>query len=42
MINDVSRAFFEAPMQAGRFLCVELPEEDMTPEDKRRDMVALR
>ena len=28
-------------MQAGRFLCVELPEEDMTPEDKRRDMVGL-
>jgi len=39
MLNDVSRAFFEAPMQAGRNLCIELPIEDMTEEDKRRDMV---
>jgi hypothetical protein len=39
MINDVSRAFFEAPMQVGRHLCIELPEEDCTEEDKRRDMV---
>ena len=37
MINDVSRAFFEAPMQ--RNLCIELPEEDMTEEDKKNDMV---
>ena len=39
MINDVSRAFFEAPMQEGRNICIELPEEDLTEEDKRNDMV---
>ena len=39
MINDVSRAFFEAPMQKGRHLCIELPEEDLTEEDKKRDLV---
>ena len=39
MLNDVSRAFFEAPMQ--RCLCIELPEEVMTPEDRRRDVVGL-
>ena len=39
MINDVSRAFFEAPMQAGRNLCIELPDEDMTEEDKKNDMI---
>ena len=27
MINDVSRAFFEAPI--GRKVCIELPEEDL-------------
>ena len=37
MINDVARAFFEAP--AVRQVCVELPEEDQTPEDRRRDHV---
>ena len=26
MVNDVARAFFEAP--AGRTICVELPEEE--------------
>ena len=39
MINDVSRAFFAAPMRAGRHLCIELPEEDKTHEDKEADMV---
>ena len=34
MVNDVSRAFFEAP--AMRQVCVELPEEDLTDEDKRK------
>ena len=37
MINDVSRAFFVVPMQ--RHLCVELPEEDKTEEDRENDMV---
>ncbi len=37
MINDVSRAFFEA--KATRDVCVELPEEDKTEEDRRMDMV---
>ena len=36
MINDVARAFFEAPMQ--RDMCVELPEEDR--EEGEGDMVA--
>ena len=33
MINDVSRAFFEAP--ATRNICVEIPKEDMTDADRR-------
>ena len=37
MINDVSRAFFEAP--AVRQVCGELPEEDTVDEDRRRDHV---
>ena len=37
MINDVSRAFFEAP--ATRNICVEIPAEDMTDADKRHDKV---
>ena len=37
MINDVARAFFEAP--ATRKVCVELPEEDVMPNE--RDMVGL-
>ena len=37
MINDVARAVFEA--KATRDVCVELPEEDISPEDRRRDMV---
>ena len=32
MINDVARAFFEAP--AVRQVCVELPDEDMTSCNK--------
>ena len=39
MINDVSRAFFEAPMQKDRNLCIELPWEDMTEKDRENDMV---
>ena len=39
MINDVARAFFEAPMR--RLLCVELPEEDKTAEDIEGDHVGL-
>ena len=35
MINDVARAFFEAP--AMRNVCVEIPEEGMAEEDKRHD-----
>ena len=37
MINDVARAFFEAP--AIRDICVEIPTEDLTPEDARHDKV---
>ena len=37
MINDVARAFFEAP--AVRQVCVELPEEDVTSSDRNLDKV---
>lgn len=37
MINDVSRAFFEAP--ATRNICVEIPAEDRTDMDTRHDKV---
>ena len=37
MINDVSRAFFEAP--ATRNICVEIPKEDLTDADRRHDKV---
>ena len=37
MVNDVSRAFFEAP--AMRQVCVELPSEDVTETDIRLDNV---
>ena len=37
MINDVSRALFEAP--AVRQVCVEIPEEDLTTADRRADNV---
>ena len=39
MINDVARAFFEAP--AVRQVCVELPEEDNTQADRIADNVGL-
>ena len=35
MINDVSRAFFEAPMQPDRHLCIELPMEDLSEEQSK-------
>ena len=37
MINDVSRAFFEAPMQ--RNLCIELPEEELCDHERGQDLV---
>ena len=37
MINDVARAFFEAP--AVRQVCVELPDEDLTSSDRTADRV---
>ena len=37
MINDVSRALFEAP--ATRHICVEIPKEDLTDADRRHDKV---
>ena len=37
MINDVDRAFFEAP--AVRQVCVELPDEDLTSSDRSLDRV---
>ena len=37
MINDVARAFLEAP--AMRNICVEIPKEDMTEEDRIHDRV---
>ena len=39
MINDVARAFFEA--RAMRTVCVELPLESLTEDDRRQDMVGL-
>ena len=39
MVNDVARAFFEAPMT--RELCVELLEEAKDGEDWDKDMVGL-
>ena len=37
MVNDVARAFFEAP--ATRIVCVEFPKEDKTEADVRHDKV---
>ena len=37
MINDVARAFFEAP--AVRNVCVEIPKEDKSEADIRHDKV---
>ena len=39
MINDVARAFFEAA--AIRKVCIEIPEEDMNPADRGKDLVGL-
>ena len=39
MVCDVARAFFEA--KATRNMCVELPEEDLTEEEKGQDLVGL-
>ena len=39
MINDVSRAFFEAA--ATRAIAVELPEEALTEEEKNQDLVGI-
>ena len=39
MINDVARAFFEA--KATRAVCVELPSESLSEEDKNKDMVGI-
>ena len=39
MIADVARAFFEA--KATRAVCVELPSESLTEEDKQKDMVGI-
>ena len=39
MINDVARAFFEAPMK--RMLCVELPEEALEGEETSAEYVGL-
>ena len=37
MVNDVARAFFEAP--AVRQVCIELPDEDCSEGDRRHDQV---
>ena len=37
MVNDVARAFFEAP--AIRNVCIEIPKEDLTEADTRHDKV---
>ena len=37
MLNDIARAYFEAPIQ--RDVCFELPDEDLSEEDKKNDMV---
>ncbi len=34
MVNDVARAFFEAPVK--REICIELPEEDKSLEDMEK------
>ena len=39
MANDVARAFFEAPVK--REICIVLPEEDLTNEEKVGDLVGL-
>ena len=37
MINDVARAFLEAP--ATRDICIEIPKEDLSEADRRHDHV---
>ena len=37
MVNDVARAFFEAP--AIRDVCIEIPKADLTEADIRHDKV---
>ena len=37
MINDVARAFFEAP--AKRDICIEIPKEDLSEGDRKHDKV---
>ena len=37
MINDVARAFFEAP--ATRDICIEIPKEDLSDADRKHDKV---
>ena len=39
MLNDVARAYFEAPVK--REICIELPEEDWAPEDGQEDLVGM-
>ena len=39
MINDVARAFFEAPVK--REICIELPDEDKDAGDWEEDMVGI-
>ena len=36
MINDVARAFFEAP--ATRNICIEIPKEDLSEADRKRHL----
>ena len=39
MLNDVARAFFEAPMT--RYVCIELPQEDLEPGESQENLVGL-
>ena len=39
MINDVARAFFEAP--ATRDICIEIPKEDLSEADRKHDKVVM-
>ena len=39
MINDVARAFFEAPVK--RSICIELPDEDLEEGEHQEDLVGL-
>ena len=39
MLNDVARAYFEAPVK--REICIELPEEDWEPEDGQEYLVGM-